>query len=193
MTIDTLTERFEVLKAQAPQAPAAPASSVRGGNARPNKFAGSCVNCHGTVAAGAGLLGGSREAGWTVLHVECPQAQPFHITSTDRALAEEGVYVLEDGTIVKIKSNKTKTNCYANRWVKIGGERLTETGEHVNGEWEYAPELRSDCTEDLRMTLDQAKEFGVLYGKCVKCGRHLSDAESVERAIGPVCARSFSL
>ena len=195
-----LIEKLEALKDQAaapdatpaaPQATAAPA--VRGGNAKPNRFGGRCTNCGTYVEAGAGLLGGSRGAGWTVLHVECPQAQPFRITSTDRALPEEGVYVLEDGTIVKIKSNKTKTNRYANRWVKIGGERLTETGEHVNGEWEYAPELRSDCTEDLRMTLDQAKEFGVLYGKCVKCGRHLSDAESVERAIGPVCARSFSL
>lgn len=199
-----LLEKLEALKDQAaapdatpaaPQATAAPA--VRGGNVRTNQFAGTCVKCHRTVEPEAGFLGGSKATGWTVSHGECPETAPeptpFRVTSSDRALPEEGVYVLEDGSIVKIKSNKAKTNRYANVWVKIGGERLTEAGEHVNGEWEYAPALRSACKPEYRMTLDQAKEFGVLYGKCVKCGRHLSDAKSVEAAIGPVCARSFSL
>ncbi len=196
-----LLEKLEALKDQASAAPAVPATpqatagptpAVRGSNLRPNKFAGTCEKCRGTVEPGEGSFR-KGDHGWITFHIECPEAPTFRVVATDRALPEEGVYVLEDATIVKIKSNKAKTNRYANRWVKIGGERLTEAGEHVNGEWEYAPELRSQCTEDNRMTVEQAKEFGILYGKCVKCGRHLSDAESVERAIGPVCIKSFSI
>ena len=194
----SLLEKLEALKATdeaAPATPAPQAATVRGGNVKPNKFAGTCEKCRGHVEPGEGSFRRG-DNGWITFHIECPEVAPapeYRITSTDSALPEEGLYVLDDGRIVKIKSNKTKTNRYANVWVEIGGHRLTETGEHVNGEWEYAPALRSFCKPEFRMTIEQAKEFGILYGKCVKCGRHLSDAESVERAIGPVCAKSFSV
>lgn len=45
---------------------------------------------------------------------------------------------------------------------------------HIQAEW--------------RMTLEQAKEFGVLYGTCMVCGRTLTDERSIAAGIGPICA-----
>lgn len=39
-----------------------------------------------------------------------------------------------------------------------------------------------------RLTVEQAKEFGNLYGVCLKCGSELSKEDSIERGMGPVCA-----
>lgn len=112
----------------------------------------------------------------------------------DAAQPEVGVYVLEDGTIVKAQPNKTKTNVYTSRWVEITGERLVDaTEEHVHGEWVYAPELKARLDEARKMTLDEAKDFILRYGRCVRCSRRLKAADSVERGIGPVCVRYFTL
>jgi hypothetical protein len=194
MTIDLL-EKFNSLKNEATPAPAVSTPTVpavRGGNAKRNKYGAKCLLCNQWIEPQDGLLR-RIEYNWVVTHEgRCPEVQPFRVTSTDRVVPDEGLYVLDDERIVKIKSNKAGTGRYASVWVEIGGHRLTETGEYVNGEWEYAPALRSFCKPESRMTIEQAKAFGVLYGKCAKCGRHLSDAKSVERGIGPVCARSFA-
>lgn len=41
------------------------------------------------------------------------------------------------------------------------------------------------------MTLAEAKEFGAIYGVCCNCGRTLTDENSIEAGIGPVCAAKF--
>ena len=41
------------------------------------------------------------------------------------------------------------------------------------------------------MTLDEAKAFGAIYGVCCNCGRTLTDENSIEAGIGPVCAKGF--
>lgn len=105
---------------------------------------------------------------------------------------EQGVYVYEDGTIVKLQQNRGKTHTYTMRWVEFAGDRLVETDEHVHGEWEYAPELKGTLGQARKMTLDEAKAFIIRYGKCVRCGRSLKDGQSVERGIGPVCVQYFS-
>jgi hypothetical protein len=42
-----------------------------------------------------------------------------------------------------------------------------------------------------KMTLEEAKEFGALYGTCCVCGRTLTNEESIEAGIGPICASKF--
>jgi hypothetical protein len=42
-----------------------------------------------------------------------------------------------------------------------------------------------------KMSLEDAKEFGAIYGVCCNCGRTLTNEESIEAAIGPVCAKKF--
>lgn len=39
-----------------------------------------------------------------------------------------------------------------------------------------------------KMTLEDAKEWGLLYGTCCVCGRTLTDETSIANGIGPVCA-----
>jgi len=38
------------------------------------------------------------------------------------------------------------------------------------------------------MTVDEAARYGRLYGRCMVCGRTLTDEGSIERGIGPICA-----
>ena len=40
-----------------------------------------------------------------------------------------------------------------------------------------------------RMTLEEAQEFGRLYGFCCVCGAILTDETSIENGIGPVCGK----
>lgn len=41
--------------------------------------------------------------------------------------------------------------------------------------------------EDMKLSHEDAKAFGVLYGMCVNCGRLLTNEVSIHLGIGPVC------
>ena len=115
--------------------------------------------------------------------------------SQPRASAPElatGVYETADGAIFVVKPNRERSRMYAKQLVEIGGVRATESGERVNIEFEYAPGAIFRLTPDMKMPMNRARELTIRYGRCIVCGRHLKDAESVERGIGPVCAQSFA-
>lgn len=59
----------------------------------------------------------------------------------------------------------------------------------VKAEFEYQGKtgLRG-LTESMLMTLEEAKQYGALYGVCVRCGLTLTKEKSIERAMGDVCA-----
>jgi hypothetical protein len=107
----------------------------------------------------------------------------------------QGVYVIEgddESQIVKVQATRDGQRTYAMRWEDRNAARLMGNGEHAHGEWVYEPGLVTVVArEGRKMTLDEAKAFIVLYGQCVRCGRHLKAAESVERGIGPVCVKYF--
>jgi hypothetical protein len=42
-----------------------------------------------------------------------------------------------------------------------------------------------------KMTLEEAVQFGKLYGVCCRCGRTLTDENSIAAGIGPICAGAF--
>ena len=62
----------------------------------------------------------------------------------------------------------------------------------VSVEFVYARGMVYKLSEDTRMTLAEAKEWGVLYNTCCVCGATLTDATSVENGIGPICAKRFA-
>lgn len=105
----------------------------------------------------------------------------------DKPQPELGVYVLEDGTLVLAKPNKSKTNVYTMRWVDSGQRVRDERGDWARGDWEYEPGLKHRLGSARKMTAAEAKEFVVRYGKCPRCSYKLKAAQSVERGIGPVC------
>jgi hypothetical protein len=55
----------------------------------------------------------------------------------------------------------------------------------------YAPGVVRKLSVRTRLTLEEAKEFGALYGTCCVCGRTLTDEKSIAAGIGPVCAGKF--
>lgn len=69
-------------------------------------------------------------------------------------------------------------------------KELVQYGDSFS--FEYAPGAVSKLSEDTKMTLEQAKEFGALYGTCCVCGRTLTQESSIEAGIGPICAGKFA-
>jgi Family of unknown function (DUF6011) len=133
-----------------------------------------------------------RASYWIDRFLQCPKATPVaSAVSCPSAPVEEGVYLFEDDSIVKVKKSKNTSKPYTLRWEDFSGTRLTLTGEKVSAHWAYRPELLSQVTTAQKMTLGQAKTFVLIYKQCARCGRTLKAAESVEAGIGPVCAKFF--
>lgn len=96
----------------------------------------------------------------------------------------EGYYA-KDGDVYKVRTSQ-KGNLYATVLTSVE----TATGA-VKGKWEYAAGTIGSLTADDAITVEQAAEYGHLHGFCAICGQTLTDPESVERGIGPVCAKNI--
>ena len=98
---------------------------------------------------------------------------------------EPGMYKTADGTIYKIQLAVHGSK-------KPYAKRLVPPAEFgANAEFVYAPGAMRGILPEHKMTLEEAKEFGALYGTCCVCGRTLTDERSIAAGIGPVCARRF--
>lgn len=56
-----------------------------------------------------------------------------------------------------------------------------------DGRFVYAPGVVKRLSPQTVLTLEEAQELGRLYGTCVVCGRTLTNEQSIEMGIGPVC------
>lgn len=98
-----------------------------------------------------------------------------------RPIVEPGMYRLE-GDVYKVQiAVHGSQRPYAKRLV------VDEDSVH----FEYAAGAVSRLSAEDRMTLEEAKEFGHLYGTCCVCGKTLTNESSIENGIGPVCAGKF--
>jgi hypothetical protein len=89
----------------------------------------------------------------------------------------EGMYQMPDGMIAKVqRAVHGSHNLYAKAL-------NTDTGS-----FDYVPGLIRRLSADQRMTVEEAKAFGLLYGRCIVCGRTLTDEKSIADGIGPICA-----
>lgn len=96
--------------------------------------------------------------------------------------APEGMHKF-GGVIFKVqKAARCRGRLYAKALVEDG-----------NGGWtfEYAPGAIKNLSAATRLTLEEAKRFGMLYGTCCVCGRTLTNEESIAAGIGPICAGKF--
>lgn len=59
------------------------------------------------------------------------------------------------------------------------------------GSFSYAKGVIYKLREEDRLTVEEAAEFGHTNGFCMCCGRELSNAESMELGIGPICMRKY--
>ena len=96
---------------------------------------------------------------------------------TAGGVSEEGMYRRGD-EIFRIQCSKESGNLYAKKL------------DVVEMKFIYAPGAVKFLSSTHKMTLDEAKAFGVETGFCCVCARFLTDAKSVANGIGPVCAKS---
>ncbi len=88
-------------------------------------------------------------------------------------------YYAADGTIYKVRPTKDGERRYAMSLMVTEGR----------GKWTYeqgALGLIRKVGESL--TIEEAAQFGHLHGCCAICGATLTNPDSVQRGIGPVCA-----
>lgn len=110
-----------------------------------------------------------------LLKLPKPQAAPKTQAAPDETV-EDGIYV-HDGVFVKVV-----------KAVHGSGKPYAKRFDVTNLAWVYAPGLVQRLSTGERVTKEQAAEFGALYGKCVRCGRTLTNEASIEQAMGPVCS-----
>lgn len=96
---------------------------------------------------------------------------------------EPGYYSVNGETFTVVLS-KTSGKPYAKKWVVLPGAKKAT--------WQYAPGGVYALEGIAPMTLDEAKAFGHSHGYCIRCGALLTDPNSVEAGIGPVCAGYWS-
>lgn len=76
---------------------------------------------------------------------------------------------------------------------QIGCEDRQEFHDDVSHQFqpdwafEYAPGAIKELQPEHRMSLDEAKAFGAIYGICCVCAATLTNEVSIEAGIGPVC------
>lgn len=103
-----------------------------------------------------------------------------------------GVYEV-NGEIFNVKWNQRKTNLYAQKLVELPNvSRLTESGDEVHFEFEYAPGVVKRLRPHHKMSIERAETLTIRYGRCLVCGRRLKATESVKQGIGPVCRKTFA-
>lgn len=106
-------------------------------------------------------------------HVERLAAGPAPTVDLD-----EGVYVLDDGTMITVY--RTKRGFLAGKvW--------------DGSSWAYETGAQRRAGAGRKITADEAAAFGHATGCCVYCARDLTDDRSVEVGYGPVCAAKHDL
>lgn len=94
-----------------------------------------------------------------------------------------GMYRTSDGTIYRVHESRTSGRHYAKR---MEYDLFSDKPQFV-----YAQGAMAKLTIEDRMTIEQAKAWGMETGFCCVCGAFLTDAKSVANGIGPVCAKLF--
>lgn len=91
----------------------------------------------------------------------------------------EGFYKSGDGNIYQVVQ------------ARHGSHLLAKVLDQESGKFEYAGAAKRFVKADQRLTLEEAREYGKQTGRCLACGRLLTDPKSVSEGVGPVCARRF--
>lgn len=93
-------------------------------------------------------------------------------------VAEVGMYRMPNGDIYRVHPSKTSSRLYAKKLDALAGG------------FEYSAGAIYQLKPEHKMSLEQAKAFGVETGMCCVCGTFLTDPKSVAEGIGPVCAKN---
>lgn len=107
-----------------------------------------------------------------------PKASPTPMVT------EDGMYRTADGVIWKVQEAVHGSGrLYAKQLVFEEGD--------TKGRFVYIQGGIYKLRAEERMSMEEAAEFGKLYGFCCVCGRTLTNEDSIEAGIGPICAERF--
>lgn len=158
---------------------APPPSPAEDSDSRPtNRYPGKCVRCDVWVEAEQGVRE-KRNGRWIVSHRgDCPAAPEPAEPADETAELTPGFWVDPDTEhIAEVVESKA-------------GRLYAKLLDPDDGRFDYEPglirELRAGGWEPL--TVEAAAKLGRRFGRCMVCGRHLTNEVSVEAGIGPVCA-----
>jgi hypothetical protein len=92
------------------------------------------------------------------------------------------MYRTADGTIYKVQKAVHGSG-------RMTAKRLVD-GRDTKSGWGfvYAGLASRFVKADDKLSMDEAKRFGAVYGVCCVCAATLTDEASIEAGIGPVCA-----
>lgn len=121
----------------------------------------------------------SRNASITIDNLLSMPRQRRQQTPSRPAVTEPGMYRKGDD-FYRVQRSRGSGNLYAKRLV------VSEFGK---GHFEYASGAIFGLSDEDRMSVEEAKQFGFAYGICCVCSAELSDPKSVAAGIGPVCAK----
>jgi len=106
-------------------------------------------------------------------------AVPAAAPQARAAAAIEAGYYLLDGRVYKVQISKSNDKPYA---------KILNT----EGRFDYAPRAVRDLRPEHQVTLEQAREWGRINGRCMICAAELTNPESIEYGIGPVCRKRLA-
>ena len=109
------------------------------------------------------------------------------VQSADKpAELEDGIYRRpSDGEIFKVYHTQ-KGHQVAKRLVVLSDS--VDEAKTAEFQYEGKRPLKT-ITSDMRMTLEEARKYGAVYGVCCCCSRTLTDELSIYLGIGPVCGQ----
>jgi hypothetical protein len=114
------------------------------------------------------------------LRAEAAAARAANNTAAAQAAAdlEPGMYA-RDGKVYRVVLSEAG-RLYAKVWA--------EGADDTPARFEFAPGAIRDLRPEHRMSIEAAKTYSRRIGACCVCGKTLTNAKSIERGIGPVCA-----
>lgn len=101
---------------------------------------------------------------------------------------EAGVYQNTEGSIISVKKAVHGSGKMVARRLILPGTPRDGAPQTVPA-WLYLGLARDYIAGYERMTLEEARQFGQLYGICCVCGAVLTDPKSIADGIGPDCGK----
>lgn len=102
---------------------------------------------------------------------------------------EDGIYRAADGTLYRVYHTVHGANQQVASIINVDVDREARKADKFT----YAGKAPlATLTPAMRLTFEEAVQFGSAYGWCVRCGSVLHNDRSVELGIGPVCRGYFA-
>lgn len=128
---------------------------------------------------------------------KAPESNAKPISAPFRPATQEGIYKLGEAlcgtagaSLYKVQISKSSGQPYAMLWTLF--ESPVETAKGLKfGEFVFTSGAIRKLSADDMMTYEEAAAFGIEFHFCCRCGIELTNPESIERGIGPICKDKF--